>query len=122
MLSTALLATPAAAPARPPIAWMPIPYPASRKREMSDYSQRHYGHRGWRLRRPRVIVEHTTQSSTVGSAYNSFAPDVPDSEPTVADPLEDGLEPHVHLPGTREAAREEERLREERCPGSGLGG
>lgn len=47
---------------------------------MAAYSQRHYGERTWRLRRPRVIVEHWSQSGTVASVRNAFAPDVPDPE------------------------------------------
>ena len=71
----------AAAPApRPPIEWQPIPFPAKRKLETAAYAKWHYGHATWRLRHPRVIVEHVTQSTTFRSAYATFAPDVPDSE------------------------------------------
>jgi N-acetylmuramoyl-L-alanine amidase len=35
-----------------------IPYPARRKREMRAYARRHYGIDDWRLRDPKVIVEH----------------------------------------------------------------
>jgi len=65
---------------RPPIAPWPIPFGAKRKREMAAYSERHYGERTWRLRHPRVIVEHMSQTSTARSVYNTFAPDVPDVE------------------------------------------
>ena len=58
----------------------PIPYGQKRKREMAAYSQRHYGERTWRLRHPRVIVEHMAQTSTAAAVYNTFAPDVPDPE------------------------------------------
>jgi hypothetical protein len=65
---------------RPHIVRHPIPFPPKRKRQMAAYSQRHYGERSWRLRRPRVIVEHWSQSGTVASVYNAFAPDTPDPE------------------------------------------
>jgi len=74
------LAVPAAAPARPPIAWTPIPYPARRRSEMAAYARRHYGLNRFRLIHPRVIVEHMTEGSTFASAFNTFAPDVPDGE------------------------------------------
>ena len=80
LLATAAAAIPAAAPARPPIAWDPIPFPARRRAEMRAYAQRHYGLNTARLRRPRVIVEHLTEGATFRSAFNTFAPDVPDSE------------------------------------------
>ncbi len=85
MLASALaafaLALPAAAgPPRPPIAWAPIPFPAARKREMAAYARRHYGLDTYRLRNPRVIVEHLTENSSVSATINTFAPDVPDSE------------------------------------------
>ena len=38
--------------ARPAITIWPIPFGPKRKREMAEYSARHYGHRAWRLRRP----------------------------------------------------------------------
>jgi N-acetylmuramoyl-L-alanine amidase len=65
---------------RPAMRTWPIPFGAKRKREMAAYSQRHYGEWRWRLRRPRVIVEHMAQSSTAASVHNTFAPDVPDVE------------------------------------------
>jgi len=69
-----------AADARPPIIDRPIPFGPKRKREMAAYSERHYGERAWRLRRPRVIVEHTSQTATADAVFNTFAPDVPDVE------------------------------------------
>jgi beta-N-acetylhexosaminidase len=68
------------APPPPPIKVTPIPYGAKRKREMAAYSERHYGHRAWRLRHPRVIVEHMAQAGSVAAVRNAFAPDVPDPE------------------------------------------
>ena len=66
--------------ARPPIAQWPIPFGHKRKREMAEYSERHYGHRQWRLRHPHVIVEHMAEASTAAAVHNTFAPDVPDVE------------------------------------------
>src|SRR4051794_34592822 len=43
---------------RPAIDSRLIPFGPKRKREMAAYSQRHYGEHAWRLRHPRVIVEH----------------------------------------------------------------
>ena len=68
------------APTPPPIHVSPIPFGAKRKREMAAYSERHYGHRAWRLRHPRVIVEHMAQAGSVAAVRNAFAPDVPDPE------------------------------------------
>ncbi len=65
---------------RPPIVWRPIPFGATRRAETAAYAKRHYGIDTWRLRHPRVIVEHYTAGSTFSSAYNTFAQDVPDSE------------------------------------------
>jgi N-acetylmuramoyl-L-alanine amidase len=83
-LLTALVAplaagAPAAAP-RPRIVSKPIAFTAKRKLEMQAYARRHYGVSTWRLSNPKVIVEHVTVSSTFGSAYSTFAADVPDSE------------------------------------------
>jgi N-acetylmuramoyl-L-alanine amidase len=65
---------------RPPIHFWLIPYGAARKREMAAYSLRHYGEDSYLLRHPKVIVEHYTETATALEAYNTFAPDVPDSE------------------------------------------
>ena len=65
---------------RPSIHQWPIPYGAARKREMAAYSLRHYGEDTYLLRNPKVIVEHYTVTATALQAYNTFAPDVPDSE------------------------------------------
>jgi len=70
----------AARAGRPAISIWAIPYGPKRKREMAAYSERHYGHRTWRLRHPHVIVEHMAQTSTVAAVHNTFAPDVPDPE------------------------------------------
>lgn len=65
---------------RPPIVVRPIPFGPKRKREMAAYSERHYGERTWRLRRPRVIVEHMAETGSAAAVYGTFAPDVPDVE------------------------------------------
>lgn len=67
-------------PPPPPIKAWPIPYGAKRKHQMADYSARHYGERTWRLRRPRVIVEHMAQTGSAGAVHNTFAANVPDVE------------------------------------------
>jgi N-acetylmuramoyl-L-alanine amidase len=71
--------SPASVP-RPTIHQWPIPFDAARKRQMAAYSLRHYGEDTYRLSEPKVIVEHYTETSTAQEAYNTFAPDVPDSE------------------------------------------
>jgi N-acetylmuramoyl-L-alanine amidase len=65
---------------RPPIKRRFIRFPPRRKREMADYSKRHYGKRGWQLRNPKVIVEHVSVAGSVNAVYNTFAPDHPDPE------------------------------------------
>jgi hypothetical protein len=67
-------------PPPPPAKPWPIPYGAERKHQMAAYSARHYGERTWRLRRPRVIVEHMAQTSSETAVYNTFAANVPDVE------------------------------------------
>jgi N-acetylmuramoyl-L-alanine amidase len=78
--STTATTPPPAASLRPPIHQWPIPFPRARKREMAAYSLRHYGENTYVLSAPKVIVEHYTETSTAQEAYNTFAPDVPDSE------------------------------------------
>ena len=73
-------ATSRASAPRPHIVSRPIAFPAARKLEMRAYAKRHYGLDTWRLRNPKVIVEHITVSSTFGSAYATFNADVADSE------------------------------------------
>ncbi len=65
---------------RPRITQWPIPFGPKRKRQMAAYSERHYGERTWRLRNPRVIVEHVAVASTAQAVFNTFAPDLPDPE------------------------------------------
>ena len=75
-----LLAVVAIAPAKPAIVWKPIPFAAQRRAETAQYAARHYGLHTWRLEQPKVIVEHYTASTTLSSAWNTFANDAPDSE------------------------------------------
>ncbi len=65
---------------RPHIIKRLIPFGPKRKRQMAAYSERHYGEHTWRLKHPRVIVEHWAESGTAASVYNTFAPDHPDPE------------------------------------------
>ena len=65
---------------RPAIVQRPIRFGAERKREMKAYAKRHYGISTYRLKSPKVIVEHYTVTTTLSSAYNTFAADRPDPE------------------------------------------
>jgi N-acetylmuramoyl-L-alanine amidase len=71
---------PAATPPPPPIVRHYIPYPARRKREMRAYALRHYGIDDWRLRDPKVIVEHVAVAGSTSAVFGTFAPDVRDPE------------------------------------------
>jgi beta-N-acetylhexosaminidase len=79
MLATAFAALALAVP-QPAIVWRPIPFGAKRKAETAAYAKRHYGIDDYHLRHPHVIVEHYTVTATFQQAFNTFAPDVPDSE------------------------------------------
>jgi beta-N-acetylhexosaminidase len=57
-----------------------IPFPQTRKNEMAAYANRHYGIASYRLRNPRVIVEHVAVASTAATVWNTFAPDRADPE------------------------------------------
>jgi beta-N-acetylhexosaminidase len=70
----------ASGPPRPAIVQSPIPFGARRKAEMTEYAIRHYGLHTYRLINPRVIVIHYAETPDFQSTYNTFAPDVPDSE------------------------------------------
>jgi N-acetylmuramoyl-L-alanine amidase len=65
---------------RPPIVSQFIPFGERRKRETAAYARRHYGLDTWRLRRPRVIVQHLTVNGSISATFNAFAPDRPDPE------------------------------------------
>jgi len=62
---------------KPHIVWRPIPFGPKRKAEMAAYSKRHYGQHTWRLRSPKVIVEHYTDGTSFSSAWNTFAANSP---------------------------------------------
>jgi hypothetical protein len=62
---------------KPRTDWDPIPYGKGRKRQMANYSHRHYGDRTWRLRNPKVIVLHYTATATYGPVHNAFAANTP---------------------------------------------
>jgi N-acetylmuramoyl-L-alanine amidase len=87
-LAVAVLASGAAAasshrvsaPPRPHIVVKLIPFGAERRAETAAYARRHYGLDTWRLRHPRVIVEHYTASNSFASTWNAFASDSPDPE------------------------------------------
>jgi hypothetical protein len=70
----------ARAVAPPRIVSKPIPYGAERKRDMAAYARRHYGIDDYRLRRPRVIVQHYTVTDSFQPVFDTFAPNVPDQE------------------------------------------
>jgi N-acetylmuramoyl-L-alanine amidase len=65
---------------KPRIVWDPIPFGAKRKAQAAAYAERHYGIHTYKLVHPHVIVIHYTDGPSFQSAYNTFAPDVPDSE------------------------------------------
>ena len=73
-----LLASFAAAVPQPTIVQKPIPFPTVRKQQMAAYARRHYGIDSYRLRDPKVIVEHYTVTATFQQTYNTFAPNHPD--------------------------------------------
>ena len=76
----ALAAALAAAAPMPAIVSKPIPFGAKRKQETAAYARRHYGIDSYRLRDPKVIVEHYTVTSTFQQTFNTFAPNNPDPE------------------------------------------
>ena len=61
---------------KPRIEFDPIPYDRERRRQMANYSYRHYGAREWRLD-PRAIVLHYTAGPTYESAFSTFASNAP---------------------------------------------
>jgi N-acetylmuramoyl-L-alanine amidase len=65
---------------QPPIVQKPIPFGAARRAETAAYAKRHYGIATWRLRSPRVIVEHYTATASFAPVWNTFAADSPDPE------------------------------------------
>jgi N-acetyl-anhydromuramyl-L-alanine amidase AmpD len=79
MLAELAIALAAAAP-MPTIAPRRIPFPAQRKQQMAAYARRHYGIDSYRLRDPKVIVQHYTVTATFQQTYNTFAPNRPDPQ------------------------------------------
>jgi N-acetylmuramoyl-L-alanine amidase len=80
-------ATPATPPLlavpKPRIIWDPIPFGPERKAQMVAYAQHHYGsfmRPTYKLIDPHVIVIHYAETPTFQATYNTFAPDMPDSE------------------------------------------
>jgi N-acetylmuramoyl-L-alanine amidase len=80
LVATAAPEPPATTVPKPPITAWPIPYGATRRHDMATYSRRHYGVRAWRLRNPKVIVEHIAVASTARAVWSTFAPNRPDVE------------------------------------------
>ncbi|MFL5907365.1 MAG: N-acetylmuramoyl-L-alanine amidase [Solirubrobacterales bacterium] len=81
--SAGAASAPTAAPSaasKPPIHKKLIPFPKKRKREMAAYSKDHYGQYKWGLVDPKVIVIHYAVAGSIGSIFNTFAPDRPDVE------------------------------------------
>ena len=84
-LTTESEATPASAAgqggghkvSKPKITFDPISYSKARKRQMANYSKRHYGRREWKLTDVRAIVLHYTAGSTYSSAWNLFDANTP---------------------------------------------
>jgi hypothetical protein len=82
-LSPAPAATPPAAEeARagvraPDIKFDPISYGNSRKKQMANYSKRHYGDREWRLKKVKAVVLHYTASGSYSSAWSTFNSNAP---------------------------------------------
>jgi N-acetylmuramoyl-L-alanine amidase/Zinc carboxypeptidase len=70
----------ARAVAPPRIVERPIPYGRERRAQMRAYARRHYGFSDYRLRRPRVVVQHYTVTDTFGPVFNTFAANTPDVE------------------------------------------
>jgi N-acetylmuramoyl-L-alanine amidase len=68
------------AAAMPPIVHDPIPFGSRRIAETRAYAVRHYGLHRARLIAPKVIVEHMTENGSFSATFNTFAPDVADSE------------------------------------------
>jgi N-acetylmuramoyl-L-alanine amidase len=65
-------ATTASVP-RPPITVKLIPFGATRKAQMADYSRRHYHQHTWKLTNPKAIVLHHTAGATWQPAWWTFA-------------------------------------------------
>lgn len=63
---------------RPPaIKFDPISYNRSRKRQMANYSKRHYGERKWKLEKVKAVVLHYTAGGSYSSAWSTFDSNAP---------------------------------------------
>jgi beta-N-acetylhexosaminidase len=58
----------------------PIPYGPERRADMADYAERHYGIHDFRLREPKVIVEHYTVTSSFAPVFDYFSRNERDPE------------------------------------------
>jgi N-acetylmuramoyl-L-alanine amidase-like protein/zinc carboxypeptidase len=58
----------------------PIPFGAERRADMVGYAERHYGIHDYRLRDPKVIVEHYTATSSFAPVFDYFSRNEPDPE------------------------------------------
>jgi N-acetylmuramoyl-L-alanine amidase len=58
----------------------PIPFGSERRADMADYAERHYGIHDYRLRDPKVIVEHYTATSSFAPVFDYFSRNEPDPE------------------------------------------
>lgn len=76
--ATAADAVPAGVPS-PRIVERYLRYDRQRKRQMAEYSYRHYGDREWRLT-PKLIVEHYTATDSLSSVFATFSSNAPDGE------------------------------------------
>jgi N-acetylmuramoyl-L-alanine amidase len=65
---------------KPRIAERWIPFGERRKKQTARYAQRHYGLSTWRLREPKLIVQHMAATSSYDSVYSTFASNEPDVE------------------------------------------
>jgi N-acetylmuramoyl-L-alanine amidase len=65
---------------KPRIAERWIPFGEQRKRQTARYANRHYGLKTWRLREPKLIVQHMAATSSYESVYSTFASNERDVE------------------------------------------
>jgi N-acetylmuramoyl-L-alanine amidase len=65
---------------KPRIAERPIPFGDQRKRQTARYAERHYGLKTWRLREPKLIVQHMAATSSYDSVHSTFAANERDVE------------------------------------------
>ena len=73
LLAPAPAAAATASAPKPPITVKLIPFGATRKAQMADYSRRHYHQHTWKLTHPKAIVLHHTAGATWQPAWWTFA-------------------------------------------------